>query len=492
LDNLPDSLVHLKIGSKYTKNLSLINSFPLRLQQLTVGSENQHKLCALKIKSKYLKQIHCMEQELCTNEIVCLNPSSTRRWVHNMEFIHPSTNKEDLHTGSSNSSNSNVIYDLFKCNKLTHLTLVNTDSSSSSSLLLFQEGSPLVSLPPSLKVLRLSKGCSTLPKFLCMEKQRIQTLEIDSPIFTFEMGKITLNQMTSLTHLLFHGCIPSFPKTLADLHHFIPDTIKYLRLPDNFDGSITCDQKSKISSYTTLVVGCSFNHPLPEENNQWPSSTLMILDMSKSSFNRSIANTKWPNSLRKIKFGDHFDKSLNGLSGAIQLTTIETGNLYNETLINVTLPSSLKTIRFGDRFDQTLALKDNVLLPRGLQNLYLGFCFRQPLRPVKWPVRLRKLHIYGLFNASLPDAWPKSLQHLTLGKHFDGSLRQSHISESLVSFELLNASYVDSHQSLSSIRWPETIETLVFPIQTGAWKQLSDDKHKKLKCIKLLVRENNS
>jgi hypothetical protein len=244
---------------------------------------------------------------------------------------------------------------------------------------------PLPVLPPTLRILRLSKCFNQSVVRFCSDQQHYES--------------ILPNSLTAL-----------------DFGHFFNQPFYNTSLPT----SLNC-----------LRMGYYFNHPLPI----LPSCLKTIL--LSSQFNQPFSPIPLPTALTCLVTGSHFNHALPILPDGLKilrlgycfntvvdnlpssLTCLQFGYSFNKRIL-FCLPPHLTDLLFGDSFNQPLVLNDGqqCILPDSIQTLQFGFDFAQPVCFL--PSSLKVLRLASYNNYLGP--WPHSLTRLELGIGFDWTM----------------------------------------------------------------------
>lgn len=106
------------------------------------------------------------------------------------------------------------------------------------------------------------------------------------------------------------------------------------------------------------------------------------------SYNKSLDNIVFPDSLEQIFFGNIFNQSIDNIKFPINLKIIVLSDKFNRPLHNVKFPDGLECIDLGDEFNQSL---DNITFPHTLQLITLGSNFNLPITNL--PLFLKELRL---------------------------------------------------------------------------------------------------
>ena len=136
----------------------------------------------------------------------------------------------------------------------------------------------------------------------------------------------------------------------------------------------------------------------------------------KNKFNTALEKNVLPNSLLTLHLSDSYNQKLELDVLPHSLTNLTFGNNFNQIINPNVLPSKLTTIQFGHNFNQIL---QPGIFPNSLLNLSFGKCFNQILQPGIFPSSLLNLIFGKCFNSSLENILPKGLETLYLGNDFN-------------------------------------------------------------------------
>ena len=133
----------------------------------------------------------------------------------------------------------------------------------------------------------------------------------------------------------------------------------------------------------------------------------------------SLPDVQWPATLEELEFSIMvWDLPCHQLRLPPRLRKLRLGNGFNRSVEGLELPSTLEWLGFGDSFDQPV---EGVLrLPMQLQQLHFGSGttrdeFNQPLMNMQWPSSLQSLFLPSSLELSLeglPRLLPASLRAL--------------------------------------------------------------------------------
>lgn len=173
-------------------------------------------------------------------------------------------------------------------------------------------------------------------------------------------------------------------------HVRLPASLQALKFGNDFNHSL--ENVTFPPELQTLTFGHRFNQPLKAERIPAGLHTDTVLNKLRRYFLNSpveyeYVNVKFPDSLKKLTFGQNFNQPLDKevkLPGSLQALTF--GENFNQPLDNIEFPGDLRKLTFGKSFNQSL---DKVTFPDKLRALRFGKNFKQPLDNVNFPDSLR-------------------------------------------------------------------------------------------------------
>lgn len=194
--------------------------------------------------------------------------------------------------------------------------------------------------------------------------------------------------------------------------NILPNNLKILILSDNFSFKLKNLRLDKIKNVNdcSLVEDCDMR--VLEFGNKFNSNVKRFPENVKKikfgfNFNQSLNNSLWGNNIKEIKFGYNFNKKVNNLPKSLEKITF--GFKFNKLIDN--LPINMKEIILGVEFDQYV---NN--LPSGLEKIFFGNYFDKPINNL--PLSIKEIHLGYLFNNSI-DMLPDSVEVISIGYSFD-------------------------------------------------------------------------
>lgn len=187
-----------------------------------------------------------------------------------------------------------------------------------------------------------------------------------------------------------------------DLNKFsVGSNVKYLVVPQNFDGTLTkkiipknleylelgygfnnnsinnvnhvpyisfgkdCEYLSEWDKYNNSLTshrfnykfGNNFNQPL---NNILHRSKYFIVSLFMSNFNCILNIGEIPSTVKYLHFGTSFNKTINVGVLPNSIEKIVFGQQYNKYIGSKVIPNSVKTIIFNDKFNSSVEFNDNI------------------------------------------------------------------------------------------------------------------------------------
>lgn len=212
------------------------------------------------------------------------------------------------------------------------------------------------------------------------------------------------------------------------LHGSIPLSVKKITFGDSFNRDILPGVLP--NNLNTLIFGNLFNRPL---------------------YRKSI-----PDNLEYLIFGNNYNQPFDNNIIPKNLKSIIFGKGYNQKILKNILPHGLKKLVFDTQFNQKIT---EGVIPNTVEYLIFGYYFNQPLEINSIPHSVKHLEFEGLFNHPIdnilpPDlkylkfryfnqslsnlVLPRKLTHLILGYSFSGILNPGDLPESLIHLELSN------------------------------------------------------
>ena len=166
------------------------------------------------------------------------------------------------------------------------------------------------------------------------------------------------------------------------------------------------------------------------ESNLWD---VLRYGDCKGAFNQPIPPGALPRGLRFLQFNNTFNQPLQAGSIPDTVEVLQFGEAFNQPLRAGHLPASLTHLVFGFSFDQPL---DGVL-PAGLRQLFMGFCYNQRMRPGTLPPHLQQLSLGCQYNQPLETGIiPASVTHVRLSECFNKALQPGSIPVGVVHLNL--------------------------------------------------------
>ena len=285
--------------------------------------------------------------------------------------------------------------------------------------------------------------------------------------------------------LLKIGLGHAFNQTIAGVKW--PENMKKLQLGGNFKHSIDgvewprCldDLELRVDAGDKVMLPVSLgrlrlwwrnNKPMSEVSFTWPSLHTLVLEsdvsiagiawpprlrrLYLSEFNQPIAEVKWPDTLKHIRFGRLFNQPLIGVKWPVMLSSIYFRSDFNQPLVGVDWPNTLEDMSMCGCFNQPIS---SVKWPEGLK--YVAFLrgFDQPLSAVEWPMKLEKIILGGKFNQPIDGVkWPSSLLTLSFHGDFNHPIDRVKWPSSLLELEFDGA----FNQPIDGVKWPENLRKL--------------------------------
>lgn len=205
-----------------------------------------------------------------------------------------------------------------------------------------------------------------------------------------------------------------------------PPSLRGLKVGGVFD--LPIDGIHLPSGLQELEISSTFNHPIADV--AFPA-TLKTLCFGNR-FNQPIGKVAWPASLQRLTFGLSFDQPLERVRLPSGLTHLSfNSTVFNQPLHDVDWPEGLTELFLGDGFNSSLALPrrlrkivfgdrfnkpvEGLSWNHGLEEVSFGRNFNQPIAGVVWPASLRRLQCGARFKQCLSGAeWPPAFETLDL------------------------------------------------------------------------------
>lgn len=180
-------------------------------------------------------------------------------------------------------------------------------------------------------------------------------------------------------------------------------------------------------------------------------------------FDESIDGYIFPKKLKTIFFGE-FNYPLDKVILPEQLEAIyfdynNNNNImyhtFEQSLVNVKFSNTIKLIHFGKHHDRPL---DDVKFPDSLETTIFSYRFNQNIDKIKFPENLKTIKFGYYFNFYIDKApWPKNLETIIFGRMFHKSLRKAKFPNTIKTI-----SFDSEYKYVNKITFPDSLEKLTF------------------------------